>query len=68
MHTCQKLVSRVEFVAGVPASVGGMIAMNFGCWGREIAHYLESIKVINQSGDANTLKKKTVTFLTDQVA
>ncbi len=25
-------LSGLEFMAGVPASLGGMIAMNFGCW------------------------------------
>ena len=26
-------LSNLEFCAGVPASVGGMLTMNFGCWG-----------------------------------
>ena len=36
-------VSGLEFTAGVPASMGGMIRMNFGCWGQDIATRLDKV-------------------------
>ncbi len=52
--------SGFEFMAGVPASVGGMIAMNFGCWGKEIVDMLVSVDVVLPDG---TLVKKDVAEL-----
>tara|TARA_B100000497_G_C7596626_1_gene358692 strand:- start:192 stop:1052 length:861 start_codon:yes stop_codon:yes gene_type:complete len=42
-------LSGLEMAAGVPACLGGMVAMNFGCWGNSIAkwvhrvHYLDAL-------------------------
>ncbi len=46
--------SGFEFMAGVPASVGGMIAMNFGCWGKEIVDMLVSVEVMLVDGTIET--------------
>ena len=35
----------IEFAAGVPATLGGMVAMNFGCWGSEISTVVDSVQV-----------------------
>ncbi len=40
-------LSGLEFSAGVPASVGGMIAMNFGCWGTSMSDCVESIYILD---------------------
>lgn len=42
----------LEFTAGVPASLGGMIAMNFGCWDNEIAERLERVHVFTEEGNS----------------
>ena len=44
-------VSGLEFCAGVPASVGGMIAMNFGCFGHWMADFVEKVRVITETGE-----------------
>lgn len=47
LSLCQKNgLTGLEFAAGVPASVGGMVAMNFGCWGHEICQYCTEVRVI----------------------
>ncbi len=43
-------LSGLEFAVGVPASLGGMIAMNFGCWDQTIAEKLESVKILKPDG------------------
>jgi UDP-N-acetylmuramate dehydrogenase len=52
--------SGFEFMAGVPASVGGMVAMNFGCWGKEIVDMLESVDVLFPDGQ---IERKCVSEL-----
>lgn len=39
-------LSGLEFGAGVPASVGGMVAMNFGCWGECMADRVTRIQLV----------------------
>lgn len=40
-------IGGLDFCAGVPAGVGGMVAMNFGCWGRCIADVVMDVTVMD---------------------
>lgn len=40
-----------EFLAGVPGTMGGALAMNAGAHGAELWEFVESVDVINRSGD-----------------
>lgn len=48
-------ITGLEFMAGVPASVGGMVAMNFGCWGTEVADILISAEVMKEDGSIHQM-------------
>jgi UDP-N-acetylmuramate dehydrogenase len=39
-----------EFLAGVPGSVGGALAMNAGCYGSETWEYVERVRSIDRRG------------------
>jgi UDP-N-acetylmuramate dehydrogenase len=52
----------LEFSAGVPASVGGMIAMNFGCWGQEICDDVLRIKIVTPEGESRWISKDEAQF------
>lgn len=39
-----------EFLAGIPGTVGGALAMNAGCYGSEIWDFVEQVKVIDHEG------------------
>lgn len=54
--------SGLEFMAGVPASVGGMVAMNFGCWGKEIVDMLISVDVMKEDGSVETMTPTDLEF------
>ncbi len=41
----------LEFAAGVPASIGGMVAMNFGCYGRDVSQVVTRVQVVTFSGE-----------------
>ncbi|HLD30388.1 MAG TPA: FAD-binding protein, partial [bacterium] len=40
----------LEFLAGIPGSVGGMIRKNAGCFGEEIMKYAERLDIIGSAG------------------
>ena len=45
-----------EFLAGVPGSVGGALAMNAGCYGSETWAYVERVRTIDRRG---TVRERT---------
>ncbi len=53
-HLAEKGLSNLEFMIGIPGSIGGAIAMNAGCYGFEVKDFLLSIDILTQSG---TVKK-----------
>lgn len=40
-----------EFFAGVPGTLGGMLAMNAGCYGRETWEQVQRVQVLTRAGD-----------------
>ncbi len=56
-----KNLSGLEFIAGVPATVGGMIYMNFGSMGKEICEYLKGVTIIKEK-EIKTLGKNEIKF------
>ncbi len=44
-------LSGAEFFAGIPGTVGGMLAMNAGCYGSEIWDVVARVQVMTRSGD-----------------
>ena len=40
----------LEFLCGIPGTVGGALAMNAGCRGHEIMDCVESLSIVNASG------------------
>src|SRR5437762_674937 len=46
LHSC----AEAEFLAGVPGTVGGALAMNAGCYGGETWHYVARVEVLQRDG------------------
>lgn len=49
-------LSGLEFLVGVPGSIGGAVAMNAGAYGYEIKSYLKWIKVVDIHGNITILE------------
>jgi UDP-N-acetylmuramate dehydrogenase len=46
-----------EFLAGIPGTVGGALAMNAGCYGGETWQIVERVETIDRSGNINERKR-----------
>ncbi|MDD5434192.1 MAG: UDP-N-acetylmuramate dehydrogenase [Nitrospira sp.] len=61
-YTVQKGLSGLEFAAGIPGSVGGAVIMNAGSYGKEMKDVLESVRIIDRTGNINDLPAKEILF------
>ncbi len=57
-----KLADYFSFAAGVPATVGGGVLMNFGAFGRELAEFVKEVEVFDKKVGRRTLKKEEIIF------
>ncbi|MBT5855935.1 UDP-N-acetylmuramate dehydrogenase [bacterium] len=63
LKLCQENgLTGVEFCAGVPTTVGGMVTMNFGCWGDEIGNHVESVGIVNSDGEYLEIASEDMAF------
>jgi len=47
-----------EFLAGIPGTVGGALAMNAGCYGHETWEFVTQVLTVNRCGDINRRSPK----------
>ncbi len=50
-HTARLSLSGLEFMAGIPGTVGGALKMNAGCWGGETWQSVVGVETINRAGE-----------------
>jgi UDP-N-acetylmuramate dehydrogenase len=50
-HTARLGATGLEFMAGIPGTVGGALAMNAGCFGGETWRFVKAVETINRSGE-----------------
>lgn len=53
-------ISGMEFLATIPGTIGGNIAMNAGCFGSEIFDIIKSVTVMEKNGKISTLQKNEI--------
>lgn len=56
-------LSGLEFVAGIPGTVGGALIMNAGIPGACISDLLEAVTVMDYNGKTKTIKKDKIKFV-----
>lgn len=55
-------LSGLEFVAGIPGTIGGAVIMNAGAWGCELSEVLVAVTVVTPSGQVCILPRSELDF------
>lgn len=55
-------LGNLEFLSGIPGSIGGAIAMNAGCYGSDVSETLISAKAVDLDGNVIELENKDFDF------
>lgn len=55
-------IAGLEFLSGIPGSIGGAIRMNAGAYGREIGEVVESAEAVDERGRAHRLSAAELGF------
>jgi len=58
----QKGLAGAEFLAGIPGTVGGGVAMNAGSWGREMSDVVDEATIMTDKGIVKRMDSKSLTF------
>ena len=58
----RKGLSGLEFLTGIPGTLGGALAMNAGISGKNIAELVESVEVMDYKGNIKNLNKRKIKF------
>ncbi len=58
----EKGLSGIEFLVGIPGTLGGALLMNAGAWGMNISNIVDSVTVIDSKLKVKTLSKKKIDF------
>jgi len=61
-YSRQRGLAGLEFLAGIPGTLGGALAMNAACWGKSIAGLVDSVTVMDYSGGLKILPRESLRF------
>jgi len=53
-YSARQSLTGIEFLAGVPGTVGGALAMNAGCFGGETWNHVKAVQTIDRQGVLHT--------------
>lgn len=62
LELSNKGLSGLEFMIGIPGTIGGAISGNAGAWGHEISEKLEKIAVIDKNNNLKEIYSKDIIF------
>jgi UDP-N-acetylmuramate dehydrogenase len=61
-HAAAAGLTGLEFLSGIPGSIGGAVAMNAGAYGGEMAHVLDWAEVVTRTGEHRRLLTPQLAF------
>lgn len=60
---CDHSITGLEFLSGVPGTIGGAVRMNAGAYGSDISQVLAQVEIVERSGAIRTLNHKALGFI-----
>ncbi|MHB8765529.1 MAG: UDP-N-acetylmuramate dehydrogenase [Deferrisomatales bacterium] len=60
--TVDQAIAGFEGLAGIPGSLGGVLAMNAGAWGTEIGERTVEVEVMDPAGEVRVLPREALRF------
>lgn len=61
-HCTRKGLGGLEFLAGIPGTVGGAVTMNAGAFGRDMSNVVQQIQVVTREGELATRNRSELNF------
>jgi UDP-N-acetylmuramate dehydrogenase len=61
-YACEQNIAGLEFMSGVPGTVGGVVRMNAGAYENDTAKVLVEAEIIERDGTVRTLKNSELGF------
>jgi UDP-N-acetylmuramate dehydrogenase len=61
-QSAKKGLTGLEFAVGIPGSIGGVVRMNAGAHGHTISEVVDSVRIINASGEPVSLSNQDLQF------
>jgi len=61
-HCLHKGLGGLEFLAGIPGTVGGAVAVNAGAWGKDIGGAVQEIELLDEQGDLHRMESAAIHF------
>jgi UDP-N-acetylmuramate dehydrogenase len=61
-HAAAAGLTGLEFLSGIPGSIGGAIAMNAGAYGGDVASVLDWVEIVTRSGEQRRLAAPELAF------
>ncbi len=63
MYAKENSISDLEFLVGIPGSIGGATFMNAGCYGSDISSILIDAQIVDEAGNINTVTPKDIGYI-----
>ena len=61
-YCVQQSLSGMEFIAGIPGTVGGAVIMNAGAYGEEIGARLQKVSIVTSEGKTEEIEHSQISF------
>ena len=62
LHSRNAALGGLEFLTGIPGSIGGAIAMNGGCYGSDMSQIVIMVRALDYQGNMHELKNEDFKF------